>query len=311
MAAIERTQTFRHEALLYEGPEDFVRRTVPFIREGLERDEPVMVAARSQRLGPLREALGPDAGGVRFADMLEIGRNPACIIPAWRAFVDAEAGRRLRGIGEPIWSERSESELVECQGHERLLNLAFADVADFHLVCPYDTETLSPEVVHAARCSHPMVDEQGSATASRHFEGPDVGRALDTPMPLPPSRARTVWFDAGSMSEVREVVARCAEHAGLSSDRVQDAVVSVHELVTNSVRHGGGMGVLRLWDDDEGLVAEVRDRGRIEDPLVGRRAPSVEQLGGWGLWIANQLCDLVQIRTGPAGTVVRLLKRRA
>ena len=29
-----------------------------------------------------------------------------------------------------------------------------------------------------------------------------------------------------------------------------------------------------------------------------------------GLWLANQLCDLVQIRTLPAGTVVRLHMNR-
>jgi len=36
--------------------------------------------------------------------------------------------------------------------------------------------------------------------------------------------------------------------------------------------------------------------GRIDDPLVGRQR----------LWIANQICDLVQIRSGESGTQVRL-----
>jgi prepilin-type processing-associated H-X9-DG protein len=42
---------------------------------------------------------------------------------------------RLRGAGEPIWPERRPAELVECQRHESLLNVAFADgpsVADPH-----------------------------------------------------------------------------------------------------------------------------------------------------------------------------------
>ena len=46
------------------------------------------------------------------------------------------------------------------------------------------------------------------------------------------------------------------------------------------------------------MICELRDRGRIEDPLAGRRAPGSEQLGGRGLWIANAVCDLVQIRAG-------------
>ena len=63
---------------------------------------------------------------------------------------------------------------------------------------------------------------------------------------------------------------------------------------------------LRLWEEDERLLVEVEDRGRIEEPLVGRIRPDVNQEGGRGLWLANQLCDLVQIRSGEAGTTVRL-----
>jgi anti-sigma regulatory factor (Ser/Thr protein kinase) len=35
--------------------------------------------------------------------------------------------------------------------------------------------------------------------------------------------------------------------------------------------------------------------------------PPLSDEGGRGLWLANQLCDLVQIRSGENGTVVRLL----
>ena len=54
-------------------------------------------------------ALGDAARGVQFADMHQIGRNPARNIPAWRDFVDRNvaAGRGVRGIGEPIWAGRS------------------------------------------------------------------------------------------------------------------------------------------------------------------------------------------------------------
>jgi anti-sigma regulatory factor (Ser/Thr protein kinase) len=37
--------------------------------------------------------------------------------------------------------------------------------------------------------------------------------------------------------------------------------------------------------------------------------PEPGQLGGRGLWLANQLCDLVQIRCSPAGATVRLRMR--
>jgi anti-sigma regulatory factor (Ser/Thr protein kinase) len=67
-----------------------------------------------------------------------------------------------------------------------------------------------------------------------------------------------------------------------------------------------GNGLLRIWQERGALVCEAQDRGWIEQPLVGRIVPEHGQLGGRGLWLANQLCDLVQIRCSAPGTVVRM-----
>ena len=83
-------------------------------------------------------------------------------------------------------------------------------------------------------------------------------------------------------------------------------MLAVGELAANSVRHGGGRGILRIWRTEAALVCEVRDRGHIDDPLVGRRRPPLAQLGGRGLWIANSVCDLVQVRSNAQGTAVRV-----
>jgi len=37
-----------------------------------------------------------------------------------------------------------------------------------------------------------------------------------------------------------------------------------------------------------------------------RVRPTPTQTGGRGLWMANQVCDLVRIRSGDTGTAVRL-----
>jgi anti-sigma regulatory factor (Ser/Thr protein kinase) len=55
----------------------------------------------------------------------------------------------------------------------------------------------------------------------------------------------------------------------------------------------------------------VRDPGYIAEPLVGRLRPSAAVEGGHGMWLANQLCDLVQVRSSRAGTTVRLIVRTA
>jgi anti-sigma regulatory factor (Ser/Thr protein kinase) len=116
-------------------------------------------------------------------------------------------------------------------------------------------------------------------------------------------------FWGGDFVGLRELVARTADDAGLSPTRRDDLVLAVHELATNSVRHGGGAGTLRHWREGGELICEVRDAGHIDDPLVDRRRPPGDQPGGYGLWLANRLCDLVQLRTGPHGSVVRLHMR--
>jgi anti-sigma regulatory factor (Ser/Thr protein kinase) len=83
-------------------------------------------------------------------------------------------------------------------------------------------------------------------------------------------------------------------------------VLAVDELACNSVEHGGGRGTLRTWTDPAAVVFEVSDPGVIEDPLVGRGTVEPLADGGRGIWMANQLCDLVQVRSSASGTTVRL-----
>ncbi|MGH3498481.1 MAG: ATP-binding protein [Nocardioidaceae bacterium] len=106
---------------------------------------------------------------------------------------------------------------------------------------------------------------------------------------------------------MRETVSCLAEAAGVVWRRRDDCVLAVNELVTNSLLHGGGRGRLRIWADPDAFVCEVHDAGRIDDPLVGRRAPRPGCEHGRGLWIVHHLCDLTQIRSSPtAGTTVRI-----
>ena len=83
--------------------------------------------------------------------------------------------------------------------------------------------------------------------------------------------------------------------------------MAVNEVATNSLTHGGGGGTVSVWrEDDATVVCELRDGGQISDPLAGRRRPAEDAVGGRGLWIANQVCELVQVRTFATGTAVRL-----
>jgi len=127
--APEAQVAFRHEALLYSGDDGFLAGTVPFLSKAIDTEQPALVVVSAARIAMLREALTGSGDYIFFADMTAVGRNPARIIPAWREFLDLHAtdGRPVRGIGEPIWPARTPAELVECQRHEALLNVAFAE----------------------------------------------------------------------------------------------------------------------------------------------------------------------------------------
>jgi anti-sigma regulatory factor (Ser/Thr protein kinase) len=304
--------TFRHEALLYAGEDDLVARLDPFVREGLAAGEAVMVAVSDRKIRRLREALGPAAGEVTFADIGEIGGNPGRIIHAWHEFAEPHlrAKRPVRGVGEPISASRSADELVECQRHEELLNVAFGSGPGWTLVCPYDTATLAPGVIAECWCSHPHVRENGVAAVSSKYRGLEaISEPFAPPLAEPETTPHELAFDMSRLVDVRRAVAGAAERANLAEDRAQDMVVAVHEVAANSVRHGGGAGVLRTWNGGAGLTCEIRDAGFISEPLVGRIRPRHAANGGNGMWLANQLCDLVQVRSSRAGTVVRLLIR--
>lgn len=301
---------FRHEALLYAGEGSFLDSVFPFIEGAVDEGDPIMVALPHRRLEMVRSRLGADVESVRLVDMEELGQNPARIIPAWRDFAAAASapGRKLRGVGEPIWAGRSEAELTECQLHEALLNVAFEDCAGFRLVCPYDTETLPADVIDAAHRSHPMVSRDGMRHGSHSYCAQETAAALfDAPLPPAPSDADEMHFRGDEHAAVRALVADRAGAAGLDFDRRNDLLLAVTEATTNSACHGSGGGRVGIWVEDETLVCEVADEGSIDDMLVGRRRPAADRHdGGWGLWIANHVCDLVQVRSGARGSIVRL-----
>jgi anti-sigma regulatory factor (Ser/Thr protein kinase) len=295
--------------MFYDSAERFLDGTVPFVLAALEAGEPVLVAVDAEKIELLRGELGTAAERVRFADMEALGHNPARIIPAWRVFVDEHVSgdAPARGIGEPIWAGRSPVEIDECRRHESLLNVAFGGGRAWSLLCPYDAGALEDEVLEAAAHSHPFLADSGRGRANGQC------RELDrSPDPFAggfepsPEGARELAFGREGLHDLRGLVATEAETAGLSRGRTTDLVLAASELAANSVRHGGGNGRARLWREAGTLVVEVADAGHIEQPLVGRVRPTPTQSGGRGLWMANQICDLVRIRSGAAGTAVRL-----
>ncbi|MBA2558509.1 MAG: sensor histidine kinase [Propionibacteriales bacterium] len=309
-SAVKPHQTYRHEAFLYRGEQEFLDGTVSFVREGICMGQPQMVAVRSERLELLRAALGSDGEHVCWVDMTELGANPARIIPAWRQFVTelGTGGQPVRGVGEPVWAARRPQELVECQLHEALLNLAVEPDTPLWLRCPYDVDALDADVIEEAARSHPALVDGEDYRGSTLYGGADhAGSVFAAELPRPPAGVEELHFDDGCIDVVRRTVQEHAVAANVSPARSADLALAVTEAATNSVRHGGGHGQLLVWEQDGALVCEVKDEGLIDDPLVGRRMPPVSEERGRGLWLVNQLSDLSQVRSTGSGSTVRVL----
>lgn len=127
----------------------------------------------------------------------------------------------------------------------------------------------------------------------------------DRPLDGSPGDAEVLAYRA-DLAEIRGFAASWARRAGLPPERIGDLVIVVGELTANTLAHTGGPGVLRLWVSGGEVVCQVDDGGQITDPRAGMRRPDPAADGGHrGLWVVRQLCDRVEISTGPAGATVR------
>ena len=288
---------FQHDAFIYIDDEEFVRHAGPFLQDGLAAGDVLLAALPESQIALLRRDLGSDADQVTFIDITTAGRNPARIIPLWADVLSRNPGRAVRGLGEPAYKGRNPAEFEEAKLHEALLNVAFEHSGPFRLRCPYGASVLSQDLDPAETHPHTFHPQNWSDVARRTFM---------RQLPAVPEDAERQEFGRSDLTAVRRWAAGWAASRGMSWDRVDDLALALHEICTNSVRFGGGEGTLSLWVSDCSVICEVADHGLIEDLLVGRVLPPVEGLGGRGVWLANQLCDLVQIRSNAGGTQVRL-----
>ncbi|MGH3334348.1 MAG: anti-sigma factor RsbA family regulatory protein [Nocardioides sp.] len=294
-----------HEAMPARDEAQFLTWTSGYIRAALARDQPVLVALPPDRMKRVRDRLGTDASRVRFEDMCEEGRNPARIIPGlMHPFVDEHPGRRTVIVAEPMWPGRSAAAYAAWVEHEALLNLAFAD-AQVSILCLCDLAVLPEQTLADLVRTHSTLREgQVSRVSAGYMDPTGVLDTISALQPQTPTDAER--FDFTAVSEARRVATEWGRSAGMTSDRLTDVLIAISEVSGNSVEHAGDGGTLLCWRDAGSLVYEIRDGGHIKDLLAGRLPPSPEQESGRGLLMVNLLCDLVQIKSAPSGTVIRL-----
>jgi anti-sigma regulatory factor (Ser/Thr protein kinase) len=297
-----------HDAFVYNSAEELLSAAVPFVRDGLAANEPVLAAPTSANVDLLRKELGVLADGVDWASHPE-RHKPVERLALFVRYAEgmlARGARRIRLLSEPVClASTSAPETTEWKRYDSYLNVALAPYSIW-LLCSYSAVELPAGVVADAPRMHPTLRNGERRVESGDYIEPEAfARNLDR-MPLRALPESTeVRFHAPS--EVRRFVAQRGEAAGLGPEAVDQLRLATGEVAANVFSHADGLPRVKTWIDDGSFVCEVRDEGPgIDDPFAGYEIPDGRCLRGWGLSIVRQLCDAVEIRSDTAGTRVRL-----
>lgn len=300
-----------HQALMYGSEQGFLAGTIPVVSAGLERGDLLRIVTTARNAGWLRAELGAAAARVEFGDSSVSYRHPVRTLASVHRTVQAASreGRRLCLIGEPLWTLRSPQENTEWARYESLVNAALA-WASAVLVCTYDIRAIAPDVIADMVRTHPELVTAGGVTPTPNYVDPVEFSAEHDTLPLPelPPPALSLRFDeVDQLVALRALVNTNATKAGAPIPDVERFVQAIDEVATNAIEYGGGAGTVRLWTASQAMLCEISDTGAgLSDPLAGRLPSGRSTARGRGLWLARQLCDLVDVRSGQAGTTVRL-----
>ncbi|MGH3688229.1 MAG: anti-sigma factor RsbA family regulatory protein [Pseudonocardiaceae bacterium] len=291
---------FVHPALFYRGTAEYLRGTVPFIREGLAAGEPVALAVPGPNLRLILAELGADAERVRLLDMTRSGRASGRIVPnVLCAFADAYPSGRVRIIGEHPWS--GPREYPACAQHETLINVALAG-RSVTMLCPYDIDKVGATTLADAEAGHlVLIDASGKRTST----GFATHRVTADDQLCLPVVGPSFTFDVTNQALAGQFACDHAARLGLGGDHAELRLI-VGELVARSLAHGGGTGTLRTWAERGYLVCEIRHAGHLADVLAARPLADPTRPDGRGLLLVHHLSDLVQQHTCPQGTTIRV-----
>jgi anti-sigma regulatory factor (Ser/Thr protein kinase) len=294
-------QQYRHEAVPYRGQDEFLTRCAALADQATDDDCALLFLLSGPKAELLRQHLNGRHRDLSYVDMDEHGRNPARLLTLLDGFRSTGDGRHCTGVNEPLAPGRAPEAVREAQFGESLFNSNRLQPWSLNVVCLYNAEALDEDALAAMRCSHPSVHGEPENAS---YDADLADALFAQPLPAAPRDAVQDTVREPDVAAARRFVRSFA--AGVAADRREDLVLAANEVVTNSLQYGGGECGIAMWDTGGSVVFECRDAGHINDPLVGRLPPARDATAGRGLWLANHLCDLVQIRSSQHGTTVRL-----
>ena len=293
----------RHNALIYESDDEYVARTVAFLRAGLEGGEGGVVANTRSGLAVIREALGSDAARVTFADVGAAYTRPARTLAAYhQVYVEELKKAASVRVVADVQFGPDPAEWNIWMGYEAALTRCFAHLPTW-VMCTYSANGLPDPILEAVWRTHTDVLAGDGWTESRQFENPTelLREVTREPEPLTELRSIPCGRDAEAFRErlTHELGAEKVPEA-----KALDMLIAGTEIFANAERHGGGVEAVRVGRQNGRFVCEVVDRGGgFDDPAAGYLAP--REGVGTGLWIARQLTWELEFFGSPQGFTAR------
>lgn len=302
-------RTFTHQALIYDNDAQFLTHVLAFARTGLALAEPVFINTTARMAGLLRRALGAQAVQVEFAPARRDHDSPAQTLLDYRDRSTATPGH-TRVLSETFATARDLDQAGEWTRYEALLNLALA-TSHAWILCPYDSRRLPHHLLNSAQLTHPYLSHGDGGMPSNpaytdpHLVSASCNTAPWTPHPL--GAADFPFHRADQLARLRLFAAHHARAIGADPAQVDALLVSVVEAATNTLCHGAGRGICRIWNTSTELLCDITDpTGTLDPALAGYLPPLPNRPDGRGLWIIRQLCDTVEIHTSSRGSTIRL-----
>lgn len=296
-------EQFAHEAFVYDSDEAVRRRCVPYVEEGLDLGQAVVLVAGRMVRDMLLAALGE-----RLVERVTMQAAEA----AWHgapatlaAYQESmrpllEAGEPWRLIGEPVWLSYPGGD--RWSRYEAVANVAFARYP-YYSLCLHDARHVPEQRVEHQLRTHPLVWDGAPTPNDDYVPPPAYLRSVEPPWTPVPDSARTVDVTRprAALAQVRDEV----DSVTLPS-RQPDVLLGVYEVVSNALKQGVAAEVSH-WRDGRTTVWQISDDGPgLHDTLAGYAPPGPDLDSGRGLWIARGIADDLSVRpTGP-GTAVRL-----
>lgn len=287
---------FFHETALYGSDDELLDIVVPFLCDGVQAGEPVIVTFDEHNAALTRSALA-DAAGITFLPGVDQHSRPATTIRAYRelyAGLMAGGASQIRVVGD-VPHPGVGMDWHGWARYEAVVNHAFDDFPIWGM-CPYDTRITPDDVLDDVMRTHPHIaTSAGAHEANPRFEAPlDFLAGLLAPDPtwrLPD----TVLVDP-TVRAARLAAKDAAVRASLSEHQRDTLALAVSELVANALSHGAPPVTVETWIGERHIDVAVTDGGDgPSDPFVGLLRPPPDAEGGFGLWIVHQVCDGVTL----------------